>query len=439
MLIDDIMKNLFTIPVIIIALMVTGCRVEKMTLEERLANLPASKIEKIKGDTLFSQSYELNIIQPVDHNNPDGAKFRQQVFLSYVGPEAPVVVVTEGYSARNYTSELARLMKCNQIIIEHRYFDESTPDSVDWKYLTTWQAATDQHRIIELFKPVFTGKWLTTGISKGGQTVMFHSYYYPKDVDVRVPYVGPLNFGPEDSRMAGFLSKVGTPECRQKVFDFQKLALEKSEVLFPMLRKLADEKQWSFTRVGSLEVAFEMTVLEYEFAFWQWGASCDEIPLDGTDEEIFSHLARVADFNYFADQGIRPYEPFFYQAMTEIGYYGYQFERFSGLLKYAADNGKPEFTFSAPQGEGLTYDYSFAKNVDEYIKTRAEHFIFIYGGNDPWSATAADIDGNKNCIKVVKEGGMHGTRIGNLPDDQKELVLRKLDEWLDLKGKLSEK
>ncbi len=59
------------------------------------------------------------------------------------------------------------------------------------------------------------------------------------------------------------------------------------------------------------------------------------------------------------------------------------------------------------------------------------HFIFIYGGNDPWSASAADPGTNPNCIKVVKEGGAHNTRISNLPDEQRELVLSTLNEWLE--------
>lgn len=402
-----------------------------MTLEERLASLPATKIEKIDADTMFKEAYEIDIIQPVDHHNPDGPKFTQQVFLDYVGPDKPVVVELEGYSARNGKSELADILQCNQIIIEHRYFEDSKPDSIDWKYLTTWQAATDQHDIIELFKPVFHGKWLTTGISKGGQTVMYHSYYYPEDVDVRVPYVGPLNFGPEDSRMKGFLANVGTPECREKIFEFQKLALQKFDVLFPKLQELAKERNWTFNRVGGAEVAYEMTVLEYEFAFWQWGTlSCDAIPLNGTDDEIFNHLKMVGDFTYFADQGLAYFEPFFYQAMTEIGYYGYDFDKFSGLLKYAKDTGKPEFTFSAPQGIDYKYDYEFAKKVDAYIKHDAKHFIFLYGENDPWSASAADPNGNTQCIKVVKKGGSHRTRIRNLSQDQQELVYSKLKEWM---------
>ncbi|MCK7529883.1 MAG: hypothetical protein MZV63_01870 [Marinilabiliales bacterium] len=48
----------------------------------------------------FTEAYEINIFQPLDHNNPDGPGFTQQVFLGYAGADRPVVVVTEGYSAR---------------------------------------------------------------------------------------------------------------------------------------------------------------------------------------------------------------------------------------------------------------------------------------------------------------------------------------------------
>jgi hypothetical protein len=323
-------------------------------------------------------------------------------------------------------------MKANLIRIEHRYFEESRPDSAGWEYLTTWQAATDHHRIIELFKPVFSGKWATTGISKGGQTVMFHRYYYPEDVDVSVPYVAPLNFGPEDERMELFLENVGTAECRDRVYRFQKMALEKSDQLFPMFMKYADERGWTFTRVGGPETAYEMTVLEYEFAFWQWGSvPCDSIPLDGSDEKVFRHLATVGDPRYFADQGLEYFEPFFYQAMTEIGYYGYDFDRFAGLLKHARNLEQPEFQFSAPQGPHYVYDFGFGKKVADFIREEAGHFIFLYGEYDPWSATAADPGKNENCLKVVKEGGSHRTRIMNLPDESREEVLSTLEEWLD--------
>lgn len=410
----------------------SGCSNKLMTIEERLATITADTIFSIEADSVYSGAWEIRLRQPVDHRNPDGPQFTQQVFLYFAGADRPVVVETEGYGARGGRNELASLLGANLIRIEHRYFEESTPDSIDWKYLTTWQAATDHHRIIELFKPVFSGKWATTGISKGGQTVMFHRYYYPDDVDVSVPYVAPLNFGPEDARMEPFLDNVGTPECRDRVFQFQKLALEKFDTLFPMFLDMAGNRGWTFTRVGGPEIAYEMTVLEYEFAFWQWGTiPCDSIPLGGSNDQVFRHLAAVGDPRYFADQGLAYFEPFFYQAMTEIGYYGYDFDKFGTLLRYAHNGDKPEFMFSAPQGPDYVYDYEFGKKVSNFIQHDAENFIFLYGQFDPWSATAADPGDNEKCLKIVREGGSHRTRIGNLPEEQKEEVLTKLEDWME--------
>lgn len=423
--------NLFVL--IVAAILTTGCSDKTMTLEECLASLPADTLFRINADSSFSEAWEIRLRQPVDHRNPDGPQFTQQIFLYYAGADRPVVVETEGYGARGGRNELSSILHANLIRIEHRYFEESTPDSVDWKYLTTWQAATDHHRIIELFKPVFSGRWATTGISKGGQTVMFHRYYYPDDVDVSVPYVAPLNFGPEDPRMEPFLENVGTAECRDRIFRFQKLALEKFDLLYPMFLDMADRRGWTFTRVGGPESAYEMTVLEYEFAFWQWGSvPCDSIPLEGTDEKIFRHLAAVGDPRYFADQGLAYFEPFFYQAMTEIGYYGYDFDKFGDLIRHARNGEKPEFLFSAPSGPEYVYDYEFGKKVSEFIKHDAENFIFLYGENDPWSASAADPGNNKKCLKIVNKGGAHGTRISILPEEQKELVMTKLQEWMDV-------
>lgn len=409
----------------------TACGQKVMTLEERLATLPATSVRRIEGDTSFKEVYEIRIIQPVDHNNPGGPTFTQQLFLGYEGTDKPVVVETEGYSARNGKTELARLLKCNQIRIEHRYFEDSCPDSLNWSYLTTWQAAADHHRIIELFKPVFRGKWITTGISKGGSTVIYHSYYYPNDVDVRVPYVGPLSFGPEDERFKPFFDSVGSNECRDKVFQFQKLALEHEKSLMPALSELAGRKGWTFERVGGQGKAFEMTVLEYEFSFWQWGKlPCDSIPLNGSDEKIFKHLAAISDFSYFSDQGVKEFEPFFYQAMTELGYYGYDTEKFTGLLNYVTDTSDPDFLFAAPQGIDYTFNYQLDREVARYLRDDADHFLFIYGGYDPWSAAAADPGVNDQCVRIFNKGGSHLTRIGNLPPDQRDQVLSVLGKWL---------
>jgi len=425
------MKNkisLFTTALCV--LLLTSCIGGIISLDERLDTLPNAEVTETEGDSMFVSNYTILLEQPLDHGNPEGATFFQKIFVSHIDSTLPVVLVTEGYNARsNQPTEITRLLNCNQIIVEHRYFGESVPDSVDWQYLTTEQAAGDHHRIIELFKRVYRGEWISTGISKGGQTVMYHSYYFPEDVDVRIPYVAPLNFSEEDPRIYDFLSSVGTEECRKKIHDFQEIILSEREVYFPMFQEYSANRGFTFSRVTEKE-AFEYAVLEYSFSFWQWGYECDEIPdTNNTVDEIFRHFSLVGGFDYFSDDGIETYEPFYYQALTEIGYYGYDFSEFEGLLEYVNN---PIFTFAAPQHTRLDYDYDLMKDVDSYIKNSAFNFLFIYGETDTWSATAVELIGSTNSIKIVKSGGSHRTRIRNLPEEQKETVVMALENWLEI-------
>ena len=194
-----------------------------------LKSVPDIEVTPIKADNIFAEAYEIFITQPIDHNNPDGPKFKEQLFLSHVDKDKPMVIELDGYAVNNRTNELSRLLHCNQIMVEHRYFGESVPAPFDWKSLTIKQAADDHHKIIELFKKFYKGKWITTGISKGGSCAIFHRYFYPDDADVSVPYVGPLNTSTEDERVYEWIKTVSTPECREKVFNFQTLCFEKRD------------------------------------------------------------------------------------------------------------------------------------------------------------------------------------------------------------------
>jgi hypothetical protein len=364
--------NIFLI-VSVMLISCTGCVQKDLNLEEIISEIPGAKLEVIKADAMYSAAWKILIPQLLDHNHPDKGSFMQKIYVSQVGLSRPVVFITEGYSApRNYKSELSRLLKANQIIVEHRYFGESVPDSMNWKYLTVEQAAKDHHRIVQLLKKLYKGKWLNTGISKGGQTSMYHRYFYPDDVDISVPYVAPLNFSIEDPRIYLFLDTVGTPECRNKIYNFQKLLLEKRDVFYPMFLDVSKSLDLTYTRL-SPEEAYEYCVLEYSFAFWQWGFFCKDIPsATDSNKAILMHFSLVGGFRYFSDQGIAEMEPFFYQAMTEIGYYGYDISKFDGLLKYVKN---PVFTFAAPQHVDITYHPELMKKVNRFLQNSATHFI----------------------------------------------------------------
>ncbi len=182
-----LMKKLFLSGALLVFFVIHA--LATVSLEEFLNRKEVKVVRTLQNESTFESIMELMIEQPIDHRNPDGETFAQRVYISHVDPEQPVVLITEGYDAKYYyTSEITAQLRCNQLMVEHRYFGKSKPDSINWDYLDTWQAASDHHRIVTMFKELYPEKWISTGISKGGQTVMYHSFYYPEDVDVRIRY-----------------------------------------------------------------------------------------------------------------------------------------------------------------------------------------------------------------------------------------------------------
>jgi hypothetical protein len=401
-----------------------------VSLDDLLSRKEIKEIRVLKNEPAFERVLEVMIEQPIDHRNPEGETFSQRVYISHVDPSRPVVLITAGYDTKYYyTSEITSALKCNQLMVEHRYFGRSKPDSLQWNYLDTWQAASDLHRIVEMFKQLYPEPWISTGISKGGQTVMYHSYYYPGDVDVRVPYVAPLNFGVEDERIYSFLNQVGSPGERRRIRRFQKMALKNQELYLPAFREFSQEKGYTYQLAGGVEKAYEYCVLEYSFAYWQWGyVSKNMIPgRNASPEEVVKHMNRVGGFDYFSDQTILELRPFFYQALTEMGYYGYDLEVFGKYLQHV-DN--PIFTFTLSKDMEAPFNEELSYQIQDFVTRDAENFIYIYGEYDTWSATAVSDTGDTNSKIFIKEGGSHRTRINNMPEEQKTEVYNTLNSFL---------
>ena len=215
--------------------------------------MPDVQFKKIKTPDGFGAAYELKIKQPIDHKAPEKGHFHQRVFLTHKGFDSPTIICTEGYQRpRNRMYELTEMIGANQLDVEHRYFGESIPENVDFQYLNLEQATADLHHINQLFRKIYDGKWISTGISKGGQTTIYYRYFYPNDVDVSIPYVAPLNLALEEKRIYEFLDTVGTKECRQKIYEVQKRILENREESMLKLSWFAKGAGLEFTYLLSL-------------------------------------------------------------------------------------------------------------------------------------------------------------------------------------------
>lgn len=402
-------------------------------LKEELEKIPGVMVFAMLSDPMFSESYELFFTQPVDHNNPDGEKFTQRVLLGHVGFDRPTVAVIEGYSIyTDKAGEITKFLNANQITIEHRFFADSRPDSIPWDYLTIKQAAADQHEIITALKKIYNKKWVSTGISKGGQATIYHRRFYPSDVDVSVPYVAPLNFGKEDERYYTFLKTVGTPECRKKIYDYQLILFQNKAKLLPMVKQMAKTRNYHFSM--GIERAFDLSVLEYSFSFWQWCGSCALIP-DRTAilEEVFQHYIFVNPLVFFEDSDIRNNLPFYYQALTEIGMYGYEIEPFK---KYLKDTTNITFEFNLPVGtENASFNSESMKDINNWIQNEGNYMLYIYGQNDAYFATAVEPSKNTNAVRMVNPKGCHTTRIESFPENTKKEIYKILQDWMSEKPK----
>jgi hypothetical protein len=377
------------------------------------------------------EAYEVTFEQPVDHQNPAGDKFRQRVFISHVDYDKPVLLGTEGYAANRIGGgELQRILGGNQVTVEHRYFGKSVPSPVRWEYLTVKQSADDLHAIVSALRQFYTGKWVSTGASKGGQTALFFKCYYPDDVDATVAYVAPINVTQEDPRIYQFLQTTGDEATRSKIKDFQIELFKREDEILPLVAAQAEHNKWTFGM--GLSKAYEYGVLEYPYAFWQYGTKAADVPTpDAPAQALADHYNRVGTLRYYSDQGKKQFEPFLYQAFTEIGYYNYDITDFKPYMKTLRN---PTNLDICPDDarDKIVFNPGTMAFVYNFLQYKANNVVYIYGDLDAWSATQMQLIGRTNAIKIVVKDSHHGARIAGFSPEQKELFYSNLEQWLGM-------
>jgi hypothetical protein len=400
-------------------------------LYSRLKALSGVYIKKIDPLPGFKEGYEIALAQPVDHKNPDGAKFMQRIFLSHRDYSKPVVLETEGYGATwPKEREVAELLDANQIIVEHRYYESSKPKPLKWEYLTSWQAASDHHRIVELLKEIYPGKWLTSGRSKGGMAALFHRAYYPDDVDATVAYVAPIMIGPTDSRIDSFMNSIGDKASREKIRQFQRVCLERRMELLPQLKVMSEKQRLTFP--CSLEGVLEWTVIELPYSFWSGNHRSTEIPQpDATKEQLFDFLNKVNSFSSISDSRIKFNAALYYQQYTEFGYFSYPHSHLNDLLQFVKE---PHFSFYIPgDAQGAVFDGRAMPLVLENLQNEGNNIIYLYGEFDIWTSCAVELTGKTNAIKLIIKGKGHLFDIMDLEENEKNIIFTALEDWLQIK------
>jgi hypothetical protein len=379
------------------------------------------------------ESYNITFEQPLDHQNPNGSKFSQHVFIAHVDYNAPVLLGTEGYAARGIDGgELQQMLGGNQVTVEHRFFERSVPDPIQWEYLTVKQSADDLHAVVTTLKKLYKGKWVSTGASKGGQTALFFKCYYPNDVDATVAYVAPVNITREDPRINRFIETVGDEETRNRIKEYQIAMFKREDEILPLIKANSEQRGTTFDLLeNGIAEGYEYGVLEYPYAFWQYGTDPNLIPEpDAPVETLVSHYNRINTIRYYSDQGRKPFEPFLYQAFTEIGYYNYDVTDFKPYMK-ALKN--PTNLAICPPGVKIIFNPATMYFVNNFLQYKADHVIYIYGGLDAWASTQMQLIGRTDAIKIVVPESHHGTGVRSFTPEQREQFYSNLERWLDMK------
>lgn len=381
--------------------------------------------------------FSLELEQRENHLLPWSRKFQQRASLLVRDLSAPTVLFTTGYDLPivPFRSELTQALDGNQLGIEHRFFPPSRPEPADWRNLTILQAAIDHHRFVERFRPLLTGKWLSTGASKGGMTSVYHRRFFPDDVDATVAYVAPHDVVDHVDKYVHFIDNVGPdPACRAALEDTQRQALAHRDELVPMMVEGGLAQGYSFGHILDPDQAFEYTVLEMPFLFWQYGGAeyCPFVPPpDAPVDYLYGFLDAVMGLSYFSDELNDFYAPYYYAAATQINYPQVKTAHLAGLLRFlpqysAAGVLPPELGTPAHQPLAML-------DIDLWVRLAGKRLMFIYGENDPWSAEQFDLGpGPKDSYKYTVAAGNHGARIGLLPPAQRTEIVATLRRWAGL-------
>jgi hypothetical protein len=402
---------------------------ESVDILEKIQSLPGVQVSEIEPYYGYPRAFQIDFLQPVDHNIPEGQQFNQRIYLSHVDESLPMVFGPSGYgSSPGSVQEIAGILQTNHLAVVHRYFIDARPDTLDWQYLTIRLAAMDHHRIVNLFKQIYENVWISSGVSKGGLTCLFHKRFFPDDVDATIAYVAPIIFGTSDHRFIEYQATIGSEDCRNKIHSFQRRCLNEKDSIIPRMQEWFEDH--SYTLSGDPEMAIESGVRSYDWNFWQYHVyECSDIPEAGASyEEMTDHLITASKMFRSSDELTEYFKPYYYQAFTEIGYPKRNYDHIIDMLKYDPDSLRQ--TLLNSYGDPLVYNPLTIQDIHQWLVTQGDNIIYIYGSIDPWSGGQIVLTEQADALKIMQEGEDHGVTISDL--DEQDLVLNTLEKWLNI-------
>ncbi len=403
-------------------------------LAGQLGCIPGLTVGTVLADAGAGFSrYELTYVQPIDHAHPDAGTFTQRASLLHAAATAPVVLSTSGYGLSRARTELSLLFGTNQLSVEHRYFTPSIPaPPVDWSKLDIEQSAADLHRLRGALAHLYPKRWVSTGASKGGMTMVYFRRFYPCDVDGTVAYVAPHTPQLQDPRSIPFLNAVGGAArqvCRDKLKAFQQGVLTRRAELAPLL-------PYDYLLAGGRDLALEHAAIDVDFAFWQYTrpdnatAGCGAIPApDAPAQTVLNYLNAIVGLDAYADPEFEYFAPYYYQAATQLGDPAGNEPAVAGLIQYPGTHTSAHY---APKGATVAFSPAAMADVQQWLSTEGNRVMLIYGELDPWSAFPFHLGKAKDSALYTVPGGNHGSNLRSLVAADLAQAKQTLAGWFDV-------
>jgi hypothetical protein len=400
-----------------------------------LTALPGLRIvEERPGAEPGYRFFVLGLRQPVDHTGRTAGTFEQRLTLLHTSADRPTVLFSTGYGAvlTPRRTESATLLGANQLQVEHRYFGTSRPPGHGYAHLTIRQAADDHHRVVELFRRLYPGAWISTGGSKGGMVSVYHRRFHPHDVVGTVAYSAPNNVDDrDDSAYLRFLDTVGTAEAREALRTVQRQVLLRRTEMVARYEVQAAADNTGFRIVGSADRAFEAAVLRAPFMFWQRGTPADTATIPGSEagtDELYRWLDEVAGLALYTDAVAEKFIPYFYQLGTQMGYFDAPTVHLDGLLRYP---GVIEPRSFVPRDVPMRFDADAMPDIDHWVRRHGSRLLFVNGGHDP--AVAEHFQpGRRDSRLLWAPQANHGVTIADLAEPDRATAVGLLTRWAGL-------
>lgn len=395
----------------------------------------------------LGQCYYFNYWQLVDHNDPSKGHFKQQVVLTFVGKDAPTILHTQGYSLTNEADPnniqnrldsinaphfLWALSKdygkdkkfdLNCVQVEYRYNGFSLPewDADSFKYLSAEQQSKDLHAIVtDLKKALITGdgKWLSTGLSKNGDTTTQYAYFDElngwNDIDVYVPFASPNILQEYDIRIGTYMITKSSKDVQPLLEKAYKKLVDDQAVADATIEAYA-KKGGKFKKDSALLSTVE-AVLENLFqlqSYADYNTWTKLIPKEGDKPETYAKFFMLTptspEVEYKVAGARGPLRkrrtPYEVQNAMEQGGAGFDYSWFlDGKLLSESDK---KFFKDLIEKSKKSKTMDLQVNVRKNLETTKKKLIFVYGEDDPWTGAAIADPSNPNVKKYIVPHGTH--------------------------------